>query len=405
MIMKKVFYLLFISVFVIAAIFTASLALASQSYFSVRGTNPSMQYGVRASQPTNSVNIACGSVNYSFVELKQLDGNFICNGYYQRNSGYIQQPEYYYEYLLNGLRVLMPVGNAPVGQTHTYGVYLDTQYYGQATAVAFRDYNTLLSVQGFSDDAGEVYAQSESRNSGNGMNYHFHNVNYASQGLYWYPFNGTELMASYPYYYIKYSNTDWAAKRYQTAGATSNTSNEEINTSAQEPQWHHSSFPLPGKAVTLSEAEKELPFKVILPSNMGRPSLIKLVKSQNFLYVVYTKDRSYTPPDSDLYKLIQSGAIVLMEYPNKYGEKAVDTVEGIIKAGEQLNSNASLPRNSIEKRITINGHPAAIGGNVMHCLYWFNDTTNFKLNASVTTPLSRITDIAKSMYEQDKTGS
>ena len=154
--------------------------------------------------------------------------------------------------------------------------------------------------------------------------------------------------------------------------------------------------------VTISEAEREVPFKVILPEGIGKPSLIKLVKGQNFLYIVYSKDNKTIPPDSDLYTLIREGAIVIMEYPNKEGKNAIRTIEGILKAGETANSGGSVNGSkgkNVEEKVTINGHIGVMGGNAMHCLYWFNDTTNFKISASIDTSLSYIKHIAESMKD------
>ncbi len=401
--MKKLFYLLLIVVLVSVLAFGTGIANAGSGYFVEKGANSSLQYGVSGSEVTNSVYIAPGGVNYTFLEFRQLDGNFMSTGYYQghSNMGFTTQPKYFYEYLLNGTYTRKALSLAPVGTSHRYGVYLSS-YYNRASMVAFRDYNTLVSVPGFSDLAGEVFAQAESRNSDNGMNYEFQNVQYATSGLYWYPFQSMSFTDSYPYYHIKYSDTAWKFERYNSS--SSNYGSAESKESENGVEFSHGTFPLRGRVVTISEAEREVPFKVILPEGMGKPSLIKLVKSENFLYIVYSKDNKAIPPDSDLYTLVKDGAIVIMEYPNKEGKNAIGTVEGILKAGESVNNsegssvNGSKGKNA-EEKVKINGHTGVMGGNVMHCLYWFNDTTNFKISASIDTPLSCIKHIAESMKD------
>ncbi len=215
------------------------------------------------------------------------------------------------------------------------------------------------------------------------------------------PFHDTGFTDSYPYYHIGYSDTAWKFERHNSS--SSNYGSVGSKESENGVEFSHGTFPLRGRVVTISEAEREVPFKVILPEGMGKPSLIKLVKSENFLYIVYSKDNKAIPPDSDLYTLVKSGAIVIMEYPNKEGKNAIGTVEGILKAGESINnSEGSVNGNkgkSVEEKVTINGHTGVMGGNVMHCLYWFNDTTNFKISASIDTPLSYIKHIAESMKD------
>lgn len=147
--------------------------------------------------------------------------------------------------------------------------------------------------------------------------------------------------------------------------------------------------PLKGKEVTINEAQSKLPFKIVLPNKFEEPTLVKLIEESNFLYVIYS-DKKPTP-DMSFDNIIDSGAIVLMEYPNSSVQESdlmIDSaIETIKKTGGVL------------EKVTINGHHGMYGGNVEHVLYWFTGTTNFEIRTNPNIPFSYLIEIAQSLQE------
>ena len=148
--------------------------------------------------------------------------------------------------------------------------------------------------------------------------------------------------------------------------------------------------PLEGKEVTINEAQSKLPFKIVLPNKFEEPTLVKLIEESNFLYVIYS-DKKPTP-DMSFDNIIDSGAIVLMEYPNSSAQEndlIIDSaIETIKKTGGVL------------EKVTINGHHGVYGGNIEHVVYWFIGTTNFEIIANPNIPFSDLIEIAKSVQEK-----
>jgi hypothetical protein len=163
----------------------------------------------------------------------------------------------------------------------------------------------------------------------------------------------------------------------------SNSTVERVN--EFRPYWG----PLSGKEVTMSEAQSKLPFKVVLPNKLEEPTLVKLIEENNFLYVIYS-DKKPTR-DMSFDNIIDSGAIVLMEYPNSSAQEndlMIDSaIETIKKTGGVL------------EKVTINGHHGMYGGNVEHVVYWFTGTTNFEITTNPNIPFSYLIEIAQSLQE------
>jgi hypothetical protein len=150
------------------------------------------------------------------------------------------------------------------------------------------------------------------------------------------------------------------------------------------------SGPLKGNEVTINEAQSKLPFKVVLPNKFEEPTLVKLIEESNFLYVIYS-DKKPTQ-DMSFDNIIDSGAIVLMEYPNSSVQESdlmIDSaIETIKKTGGVL------------EKVTINGHHGVYGGNVEHVVYWFTGTTNFEIRTNPNISFSYLIEIAESIKEQ-----
>jgi hypothetical protein len=148
--------------------------------------------------------------------------------------------------------------------------------------------------------------------------------------------------------------------------------------------------PLEGKEVTINEAQSKLPFKVVLPNKFEEPTLVKLIEENNFLYIIYSDKKP--APDMSFDNIIDSGAIVLTEYPSSSAQEndlMIDSaIETIKKTGGVL------------EKVTINGHHGVYGGNVEHVVYWFIGTTNFEIIANPNIPFSDLIEIAKSVQEK-----
>ncbi len=148
--------------------------------------------------------------------------------------------------------------------------------------------------------------------------------------------------------------------------------------------------PLEGKEVTINEAQSKLPFKVVLPNKFEEPTLVKLIEENNFLYVIYS-DKKPTP-DMSFDNIIDSGAIVLTEYPSSSAQEndlMIDSaIETIKKTGGVL------------EKVTINGHHGVYGGNIEHVVYWFIGTTNFEIIANPNISFSYLIEIAQSLQEK-----
>lgn len=145
--------------------------------------------------------------------------------------------------------------------------------------------------------------------------------------------------------------------------------------------------PLEGKEVNINEAQSKLPFKVVLPNKFEEPTLVKLVEENNFLYVIYS-DKKPTP-DMGFDNIIDSGAIVLTEYPSSSAQEndlMIDSaIETIKKTGGVL------------EKVAINGHQGVYGGNIEHVVYWFIGTTNFEIIANPNIPFSYLVEMAGSV--------
>jgi len=156
--------------------------------------------------------------------------------------------------------------------------------------------------------------------------------------------------------------------------------------------------PLNGKEISISEAQFKLPFKVVLPSLLGEPTLVKLIEESNFLYVIYS-DKKATQ-DMSLHNIIDSGVIVLMEYPNTSLEEGELRIEAVIKTIKEMIETGEVTKDTpIPERVTINGHHGMYSGNVEHVLYWFIGTTNFEIRTNPNIPFSDLIEIAKSVKE------
>jgi hypothetical protein len=142
-----------------------------------------------------------------------------------------------------------------------------------------------------------------------------------------------------------------------------------------------------GKDVAISEAQSKLPFKVVLPNNLGEPVLVKLIEENNFLHVIYSNKK--LDPNMSFDDIIDSGAIVLTEYSNSSVQEndlmIGSAIEIIKKTGGVL------------EKVVINGHHGVYGGNIEHVLYWFIGTTNFEIIANPNISFSYLIEIADSI--------
>jgi hypothetical protein len=149
------------------------------------------------------------------------------------------------------------------------------------------------------------------------------------------------------------------------------------------------SEPLNGKEVTINEAQSKLPFKVVLPSLLGEPTLVKLIEENNFLYVIYSG--KMPTPDMSFDNIIDSGAIILMEYSNSSVQESDLRIDSAIETIKETGG--------FLEKVTINGHHGVYGGNVEHVVYWFTSTTNFEIRTNPNVPFSDLIKIAESIVE------
>jgi hypothetical protein len=149
------------------------------------------------------------------------------------------------------------------------------------------------------------------------------------------------------------------------------------------------SGPLKGKEVTINEAQPYLSFKVSLPNKLGNPVLMKVIEESNFLYVIYS-DKKPTQ-DMSFDNIIDSGAIVLMEYPNTSTQESDLMIDSAIETIKETSG--------FLEKVTINGHHGMYGGNVEHVIYWFTGATNYEIRTNPNVPFSDLIKIAESIVE------
>jgi hypothetical protein len=119
--------------------------------------------------------------------------------------------------------------------------------------------------------------------------------------------------------------------------------------------------PLKGNEVTINEAQSYLPFKVSLPNKLGNPVLIKVIEESKFLYVIYLEKKP--TPDMSFDNIIDSGAIVLMEYPNTSLEDGKARIEALTNTIKEMIETGEVPKDTpVPQKVNINGQPGLIGG-------------------------------------------
>jgi hypothetical protein len=113
--------------------------------------------------------------------------------------------------LLTGVTFALPSAIAP---TSAFALLKNENIKNKISKIitAFRDSAILVQESGYPKETGVALGESESHDNNNQMNYHFWNMRYATQGLYWYNFSNTSFYGDWPYYYTKVSDTEWWAK-------------------------------------------------------------------------------------------------------------------------------------------------------------------------------------------------
>jgi len=222
--MRKIVVFILISVLLmsVSAVSFASSARGNDTRYNMVGLQQ-YKYGAKTHITTtygyvHDQGSACIAFATNLINKSTWAQTGIFQGLYPYGV-YHSSPTYYYEFELFGDYEFKSLGPAPVGQTHEYGVYLSTyssSSYGDM--IMYRDNTILLDYYGFPKEYSDfVAAEAECHGGQNSINYHFSNVEYATQGLHWYPFVNTKFgyyinsLPSYdcPYEIIDKTDTSW----------------------------------------------------------------------------------------------------------------------------------------------------------------------------------------------------
>lgn len=151
----------------------------------------------------------------------------------------------------------------------------------------------------------------------------------------------------------------------------------------------HPYTPLAGQEVSFTQAQALVPYKISLPSIIGRYVSLKLEKATNTVTVVFASVRP--ADDADLFDVIEDNAIVFLEMPNSAGLEAVR--QNFMDA---INTTKNDVGGGLQP-VLINGYFGCMGGNVEHTVAWCTEAAHYQLSANMEVPLQRLADIASSV--------
>ncbi len=219
--MTKKAIVCFVLILILLTIVSSASIAKGDTRYNMVGSQLS-KYGAKSSIVTKNVYISNWTSCAAFTAYVLDDNVWAQVGFYQGlnpHGQYYNDTRYYYEFRCYENYVFKDLGHAPTNQSHEYGVYLSTYSplpYGDM--IFYRDNNILMDYYGYPKESSYfVAAEAESHDSNNGMDYHFYNVQYATEGLYWYPFSNTKFgcyLNGYPCYncpyeFINKEDTSW----------------------------------------------------------------------------------------------------------------------------------------------------------------------------------------------------
>jgi hypothetical protein len=146
--------------------------------------------------------------------------------------------------------------------------------------------------------------------------------------------------------------------------------------------------PIGGEEVTIEQAQTSVPFKIYLPTKLGKPIQVKLDRYDNSLIIIWMESKP--SPKANIYDVLNQGGIVLFAHPNHSTlEECVKSIEGAI--------NATKGEEGALQKVNINGYVGGMGGNVGHCVFWYTETTCYELDGGLEFPLQQLLEIAQSI--------
>jgi hypothetical protein len=147
--------------------------------------------------------------------------------------------------------------------------------------------------------------------------------------------------------------------------------------------------PIAGGEVSFEQAQASVPFKIKVPVNMGQFVQVKLDSNTDFVAIIYLEDKPSN--ETTILDIINRNGVVLMELP--YGGTMQEAESSVTAAMDAIKDCQSCKL----EPVIINGYPGTAGGNIMHCVTWWTETTYYRLVASMNYPLDQLVEIAKSI--------
>jgi hypothetical protein len=160
----------------------------------------------------------------------------------------------------------------------------------------------------------------------------------------------------------------------------------------------HSYFmPIPGKEVSIDDAQPSVPFKISLPKNMGDFVQLKLSLAPQTgsptVFVIYATSK--LPSNASIPDVLDNDGVILTELSISLTEGTLQDAENNFRAA--INSTKDYPNGGNLQPVTINGYFGCAGGNVGHCVTWATETTYYQLSANRNYPLQQLIAVAQSI--------
>jgi hypothetical protein len=153
-------------------------------------------------------------------------------------------------------------------------------------------------------------------------------------------------------------------------------------------------MPIPGREVSLDQAQASAPFKIRLPTSAG--SFVQLKQyiepeaNMSNVYIIYAADKLSS--NASIPEVLDHNGIILFEAANQV---PVQFAESNFRAA--INDTKDYPDGGNLQPVTINGYFGCVGGNIAHGVNWATETTYYQLIANKNYPLQQLIEIAQSI--------
>lgn len=160
----------------------------------------------------------------------------------------------------------------------------------------------------------------------------------------------------------------------------------------------HSYFmPIPGREVSIDDAQASVPFKISLPKNMGDFVQLKLSlppqTGSPTVFVIYATCK--LPSNASIPDVLDNDGVILTEFSIPMTEGTLQDAENNFRAA--IDSTKDYANGGNLQPVTINRYFGCAGGNVGHGVMWATETTYYQLTANSNYPLQQLIAVAQSI--------